>query len=117
VFQVRLAIQILRLNVGDTFWQGAGHHQHVAWEKLIFGNLDEAADLDIEGFYVAEGRVATRAALNDLLILLIVLLATLVVLKSVLDHGDTHDEAERHEGGGGSVEILQARHQLQDRHE
>ena len=56
-------------------------------------------------------------AVDHVLVLSRVLLAPLVIFKRVLNHGHANDKGQGHERGRRSIKILQARHQLQHRHE
>ena len=86
LLQVGLSVKILRLDVGDALRQRAFNHDHIAGEKLVLLHLHYAANLDIQALCLDEVLAATRSAHRQRIVLLVVLLASLIILKRILDH-------------------------------
>ena len=92
LLKVGLAVEILRLNVTDTFWQSAVQEDKIGRERLILIYLYNAAYLKLKALRHLAVKRSTGISLTDLIILRLVLLGPLAILKEVLGHRDSHDE-------------------------
>ena len=95
MLQVRLAVQIFRLNVAHALVLRTFHHKHVSREKLVFIDLHEVSDLELPPAHTLEPTLAPVEPLRDRIVLLRILAVPAVVLVRVLAHGGEDDEDER----------------------
>ena len=98
VLKVRLAIQVLRLNVADALFLCALHHDHVGWEELVLLHLDKVTDLHVTPSDVFKALLAFVESRSERVVFLRIFTMPAVIFIRILAHRgeDDEDEGRKH---------------------
>lgn len=102
-FQIGLSVQILRLNIADSFWIAGLKKHKVARNKLILLNLDNFSDSNILPVLLLES-LALEVILESFSpILFVIIFVSLAVFERIFDHGYQNDYGQRQRHRRGSI--------------
>ena len=103
MLQISFTIEIFSFYKTDSFGQGTLNNVHIAREKLIFPNLNEAAHLNVLSSGLGELVPPTAHTLTGRLVFLCIFKASLSIFKNVFDHRNKHHETQRRHRGHEST--------------
>lgn len=109
--EIRFAVEVDGLEVGDAGGIAGGEEDHVTGDGVVGGDLDDFADAEVFPAFVDEGEVVKGESEAGVLDAVGTVAAE--VLVGVFDGGDEKDKGER-ENGGAAAEDSELRELVED---